>query len=36
METTTVKRKRKIRWKKYIPFYIMMAPALIYIFINNY
>lgn len=32
----TVKQRRKIRWKKYIPFYIMMAPALIYIFINNY
>lgn len=31
-----VKQRRKIRWKKYIPFYIMMAPALIYIFINNY
>lgn len=29
-------KKRKIRWKKYIPFYIMMAPALIYVFINNY
>lgn len=35
METTATK-KRKIRWKKYIPFYIMMAPALIYVFINNY
>ena len=35
METTAMK-KRKIRWKKYIPFYIMMAPALIYVFINNY
>lgn len=29
------KRKRK-DWKRYIPLYFMAAPALIYVFINNY
>ncbi len=28
--------KEKIRWKRYLPFYIMALPALIYILINNY
>lgn len=31
--------KKKFRWssfKKYIPFYIMMFPAIIYLLINNY
>lgn len=31
--------KKKFRWssfKKYIPFYIMMLPAIIYLLINNY
>lgn len=27
---------RKIRWKKVIPIYILMLPALLYFFINNY
>lgn len=30
------KGKKKISWKKYIPFYIMALPAIIYLFINNY
>lgn len=30
------KVKRKIHWKTWAPIYIMMAPALIYLFINNY
>lgn len=29
-------RKKKFRWKKWLPIYIMMAPGLIYLFINNY
>lgn len=29
-------KAKKIRWKKYIPFYIMALPACIYLFINNY
>lgn len=29
-------KKTKIRWRKYIPFYIMALPAIIYFFINNY
>lgn len=28
--------KKRFKWTRYIPFYIMMAPAVIYIFINNY
>lgn len=28
--------KKKIKWKQYIPLYLMALPALIYIFINNY
>lgn len=31
-----VKVKNKIKWKKYVPFYIMALPACIYFFINNY
>ena len=33
------RRKEKLRWasfKRYIPFYIMMLPAIIYLVINNY
>ena len=30
------KTKKKIKWKRLIPFYIMAFPALLYIFINNY
>lgn len=29
-------RKKKIKWKSYIPLYLMALPALIYLFINNY
>lgn len=28
--------KRKIKWKHWIPFYIMFLPGFIYLFINNY
>lgn len=28
--------KRKFKWRRYLPFYLMALPALIYIFINNY
>ena len=28
--------KKKIKWKNFLPFYIMAFPALLYIFINNY
>lgn len=28
--------KNKSKWKKYIPFYIMASPALLYLLINNY
>lgn len=31
-----VKHKHKIRWNRILPFYIMGAPMLIYLFINNY
>ncbi|MEK3713454.1 MULTISPECIES: ABC transporter permease [unclassified Paenibacillus] len=27
---------KKIKWKSYIPLYLMALPALIYLFINNY
>lgn len=30
------KQKQKIKWRRYLPFYLMALPALIYIFINNY
>ena len=28
--------KRKIRWKNYIPFYVMALPGIIYMICNNY
>ena len=28
--------KKKVNWKRFLPFYLMALPALIYIFINNY
>lgn len=28
--------KKKIRWKRILPFYIMVIPGFIYLFINNY
>ena len=30
------RKKRKINWKQWIPFYIMGLPGLAYLFINNY
>lgn len=30
------KKKKKIRWRKAIPVYIMLLPALVYFLINNY
>lgn len=35
-KTVTVGQKKKIRWKQWIPFYIMGLPGLLYLFINNY
>lgn len=29
-------KKRKIRWKNYIPFYLMALPGIIYMICNNY
>ncbi len=31
-----VSRKKKIKWKHWIPFYLMGIPGLLYLFINNY
>lgn len=33
---TISKARKRIRWKQVIPFYIMLAPAIIYFIINNY
>ena len=30
------KPKRKIRWKRIFPFYLMALPGLIYMLVNNY
>lgn len=35
MKTRTT-GKRRIRWKKVIPIYIMLLPAMVYFLINNY
>lgn len=29
-------KTKKHNWKRWLPLYLMMAPGLIYIFINNY
>lgn len=29
-------KRKKTKWRKFIPVYIMMLPGLIYLFINNY
>lgn len=29
-------KRKKYKWKKYIPFYVMAIPGIIYFFINNY
>ena len=34
MQTKVIKRKG--RWKKFLPVYLMMLPGLLYLFINNY
>ncbi|MBS5326436.1 MAG: sugar ABC transporter permease [Lachnospiraceae bacterium] len=31
-----LKTKKKINWKRAIPFYIMVAPGVLYLLINNY
>lgn len=31
-----VAKKKKIRWKRYLPIYAMALPGLIYLFCNNY
>lgn len=31
-----VSEKKKIRWRRYIPFYVMALPGLLYLFCNNY
>lgn len=38
MEVTvkTKKGSRFSKWKRWLPVYLMMAPALVYLFINNY
>lgn len=33
---TKVKKQKRLRWKKIIPIYIMMFPAMLYFFINNF
>ena len=29
-------KKKKIRWARYLPLFIMMTPGIIYLIINNY
>lgn len=36
MNTTTTRRKRGARLRRFIPLYIMMLPGLAYLIINNY
>lgn len=33
---TKTKKQKRLRWKKIIPIYIMMFPAMLYFFINNF
>ena len=28
--------KRRVRWKRFIPLYLMMLPGVAYLIINNY
>lgn len=35
-KTDPVPYKKKIRWKRMVPFYLMMTPGLLYFLINNY
>ena len=32
----SIRKKKKIRWKKAIPVYILMLPGLVYLLFNNY
>lgn len=36
MDKSMIKYKKKINWKKTIPVYILMLPALLYFLFNNY
>lgn len=36
MKQTIDRKKHKIRWRKVIPIYVMMLPALLYLLFNNY
>lgn len=36
MTDLKIQRKRKLHWKKIIPVYLMMLPALLYFLVNNY
>ncbi|WP_099467211.1 ABC transporter permease [Konateibacter massiliensis] len=36
MEAVKKNTKKKINWKRWIPFYLMGVPGFIYLFINNY
>lgn len=36
MSKAIAKQKKKIRWKRVIPVYLMLLPAMIYFLINNY
>ena len=29
-------KRSKIRWKRYLPLYLMMVPGIIYLLVNNY
>ena len=33
---TQVEKKKRVNWKRYIPFYLMLLPACVYFIINNY
>lgn len=30
------KKRKSVKWKRYLPLYFMALPALVYLFINNY
>ncbi len=36
MNEKTKKRKKKIRWKRIWPFYLMALPGILYMLVNNY
>lgn len=35
-EGVSMKTKKKIRWRRFIPIYVMMLPGILYLIINNY